>query len=626
MQIQESGIAMRTPAPVVPRTETWRFVVVCVAFLVGMFGVFVLPWFVPVSSVPVDAESWSAGFNNTVAVAAALAAALAIAAAGFPGARASVRIFAAPAERTRVAWWAVALASVAFVFQGVVLALSGAVVGDAAFHLDRAANVLAGGRLFVDVEYPYGPGLLNAVIAAGRLATGAGFLPRVGYYALFTLVMVASMLVLALVLGRLDMSRGLKTALFAMFALLLWAFEGQYAGIQFGFVRYLGALAALAVLREIVRTERGTGGLEIAWRTVAAAGLAAVVLAISPDAGIAYALAGFVVLIPLTVGAARRWALVAGHAAGVALPFVLLGPALLRSLALFGGGFGLFPVLPGPTTLLLLGALWYVAWETGPLARVPERIDRAFTWGVLLAIVALLPSALGRADFSHVLFAGTGLVLVAAALLSQRSRRSARLAVTMTAAVVALVLVANAWWFFVQPAWQTIIAAQRAGWLSQDSARTSLVALGVTDEEAAVFASEIASGAPVADPWPPTTVGRMFAPLGFVDDYGWVLAANGSLAPDFYRRLQNLGTDEQWQGLRARILASDLLIVPTSRYHAGPQPAMALSLLETWRLYQLPIAIDFRRPRLTHEKDLFDALAGYAPVERIAVYTVLRRR
>jgi len=37
------------------------------------------------------------------------------------------------------------------------------------------------------------------------------------------------------------------------------------------------------------------------------------------------------------------------------------------------------------------------------------------------------------------------------------------------------------------------------------------------------------------------------------------------------------------------------------------------------------VDISFRRPRLTREKELFQVLAGYAPVERVGAYTVLKR-
>lgn len=624
MDADQLTINVRAPVLNPPRAETWRWWVAGVGFVLGMVGVFLLPWFVPVSSTPIDAESWSAGFNNTVAVVSALLAAVMIGVAGFPGARAGVRIFSPAAERVRMPWWPVALASAMFVVQACVLAVSGAVVGDAAFHLDRAANVLAGGRLFVDVEYPYGPGLLSAVIWAGRLATAVGFQPRVGYYALLAAVTVSSMLLLALVLGRLDMPKGLKIGLFATFALLLWLFENQYAGVQYGFVRYLGALGALVVLRELVRTEAGTGRLGIAWRAVVAALLAVVTMMVSPDAGIAYALAATVVLIPVSIRSPRRWYILAGHVAGMALLVVVMGGDALRSLALFGGGFGLFPVVPGPSTLILLAALWFVAWETGPLAHAADRIERAFHVGVVLTLVIMLPSSLGRADYNHVFFAGLGTILVAATLLSQRKAWAARTAVGVTAGAVGLAVIANAGAFFLQPAQVAVIAASRTGLVANREIPSALVDLGASSSHARELASQVASGTDLGASGPPQTQGALFAPLGFVDDYGWILAREERLSPDFYRRLSNLATDADWEKLKRRILASPLLIVPTSRYNAGPQPAVAFDAAETWRLYQLPVGIEFKRPRLTHEKELFETFAGYGPVEQVGGYTVLR--
>ena len=386
--------------------------------LAAVLLVFILPLFVPLKPMQAVSASYLAGFNNSVATAlAALLSGLAFGLTlwlrrrrGLPLLRLEMRQNE-PLGRGFITGVTLVSATVLAICAWMVVASHLRYLGDAGYIIEQATAERETGRaLYTQLEFAYGPLLILPEIWVSELL---GCSVTVAYYLTFVLESSLGLLALAYVLNAVPMRTSLRKAAFALLAI---GAITPHLGMNYTFFRFVSPLAVLL----------GATGTRSLPRCVLLLSLGEVaVVLISPELG--FALAAGVV----TFGLLRAWEDGWRWLLAAVLPVAVLGTLLLTlgrpflaMAATFSRGALNLPVGPYPHILVFLFALvWLVPFG---LARFPQL--RGFLGSRLLALyavsLAFLPAALGRCDPLHVLFNGTGVLVLSLVGVSGSSRRA----------------------------------------------------------------------------------------------------------------------------------------------------------------------------------------------------------
>jgi hypothetical protein len=654
--------------------------------LLAVGTVFVLPWWLPPSGGPVVSESWTLGFGNRWAVVGLLAAvalatglrwwrsrhqpdaAPAVAwlvpheapVAGEPATHAGTADLAASpqaasgsqAERgieqqvvagsraARERWWErpqrVALV-VSLAYGLLVLAfhllIDGADYAESGYFQRRLRAVLAGARLWTDLEFVYGPLLL----APQLLLATWGASPRLAYDLTFAAASLGGILLCGRLLAACRLAPGARAALWI--AVAAAAFD-LGTGVNYTLLRFLAPLAVVLAGLDWLRAAAAGAP----WRFVLALGAVStgsvgLGTAFSPEVGIAGGVAAF------AAGAAVAWrrplvvgvGLLASALVLAALSTQLPEP-FLAGFRAFAAGAHQLPVWPAPHNLLLVAAVLLVlpALGAGVLGRGPQAERWRGAWAALAAwAVVLLPGALGRADATHALFYGLVPLVGALVYLASRGRRAFLLGLT---AFVAVFVVGNqgmTLWLgrgqLLAEAW----ASFGPGIVDQPDRMASVRAwasrLGLPAER---VERALARGVRPGLPEPLIdAVNQCFlvaTPLGVDEHVEADLRHRRRFAAAYFLDDHNLVTPADLQRKLGDLGAADCALVPVAAGGGGfgvygDDPAAVESFLRRRLLY--PLAYRPLRPAFAPRREILRVLErDWSEVTRVGEWRLLRPR
>ena len=403
--------------------------------LLAPSAIFVLPYFVPVA--PAFAESYLFGFNNRAALLLVLALVTLLGVLSWRGvirlpqlpdllpphsAPGSSRSPGRPALAASLA--ATTILSITFF----ALLRAGHGAGDAIYFLDRIGLVAQGLRPFHDFEFVYGPLQLYLPWLVARLLHCSLF---DGYGLVWGLSTLLGLVALWLSIRWLDLPSPGKRSTFLILAAILGS-ELLSFGLNYNPLRYTAPIACLLFVERLSRSDRPSFATDRS-TILAAAAAAIILLGLSPEVGVAFCIAILCFLPARRLALRQPWATFA-FALAAAFALIFLAAAhlgIFETMRSFSAGAFNLPLLPGPHILLFLSALAVITiWLTARSHR-----SRLVSPVALLALYSLgmLPGALGRCDWAHVLGYELGIVLVALLLLaaSPWSRRLSQAALVL---------------------------------------------------------------------------------------------------------------------------------------------------------------------------------------------------
>ena len=391
--------------------------------LATCMGVFVLPFLSPARYFQGVSASNLAGFNNEVAAlaAASLGTLVFFLALKWPQIVGQDRVELAAElqaqEQGRISRRLVG--AVALLWGGAVLLFGLTIIWlgvryeyDWGYFLNRISTHADFGRkLYSQMEFPYGPWLLEFPIAV-RAILSPFHVPTAGAY-LVTLVLevMAGLLLLAYLINHLPMSKRWRAV---MFLLLSAGMMVGNMGPNHTFVRFAPQLVFLVLAWKCQR------GWEAALWIFAGQ---AVCLGLSPEIGFAFLLGSFTFALYSYFTRGRSWAwAVAAPIASAMLFLVIEGWPYLNRVGSSAHGAYSFPVEPLPFILVFLFALvWLVPVSLARFFR-QRRAEAPMLTALYLMSLALLPAAFGRADPVHVYWNGLSALLLSAVAISSRPR------------------------------------------------------------------------------------------------------------------------------------------------------------------------------------------------------------
>ena len=365
--------------------------------LAALFAAFVLPFCVGARQQPVYSATYPVGAENRAATLALAVLSLAVlfwAAWRRRAAADSPR----PLLRPRTFVIGALVASLWTLLLGLAVAHAHLRFGESAYFLERMRDMAASsGRIYADVEFPYGPLLLLPPVWLAR----AGIPLAAGYFGSLVLLNGLGVLMTGYVLNRLPLSHSVRSFLF-------WAFVFEQcnplAGANYSLGKFMLPFAVL--LWGIARQSSWT-------RLLALTGGQWLTVMVSPELGVGLG-AGIVAWALLTTLHTRRASTLLAAltpVAGYLLFFAGYGRGFLDRLANASSGALNLIIEPLPHILVLLAALALLA----PLAvgrRLRLAAEGPLLGGVYLLALGLLPGALGRSDPLHVFFNGFGFLLL----------------------------------------------------------------------------------------------------------------------------------------------------------------------------------------------------------------------
>ena len=382
--------------------------------------IFIAPFFVPLA--PAFSESYLFGFSNRAALALTL---LLFAGVGWlswsgrlhfqlletPSDLPHPKTIPQPSRRALLVSVLLAIGLSAIFF---LLTRGGHGVGEAVYLLDRVGLLAQGLRPYRDFEFAYGPLQLFGPWLASRLL----HLSLTDGYGLFWLLSTClGLLALWFAVRWTDLPSQGKPATFCLLALILGA-EIFGSGVNYNPLRYA---APLACLLAVYKVSRRNGALLRGFdrSTILTAMLSAgLLLGLSPEVGIVFCIAVLCFLPARRRAVGELWVQFALSLA-TAFAVILFGAArmgVFETMKGFSAGGQNLPLLPGPHVLLFFAAFAVVlVYVTNPHHR-----ERLFSSTALLAFYSLgmLPGALGRCDWAHVVGYELGIFLAALLLLT----------------------------------------------------------------------------------------------------------------------------------------------------------------------------------------------------------------
>ncbi|MGC2160835.1 MAG: hypothetical protein WA634_02900 [Silvibacterium sp.] len=414
-----SPLPKNDPAPLLPDQDqpgNHRLAKVLLALAIAAltaFCVFVLPFFFPLSH-PSFSVSYTAGFNNKVAVVAtAMISLIALTAAWrfnlFPP---SPQI----EDRSRIPLWMLCVsiaACVAFTAAlGWMLCKTQIASNDDLYFLEYMDDIVRyHQRIYSGFSFNYGPLLLYFPIWVYAFLRHFHVGIQGSYYVALALAEAAGQVLLYLTLESLPLSRKIKVAAFWIFTIGALC---PALGMNYTFVRFLAPFSTLLF------ASRAKNPTVLALFFLFGEMLQ---LAISPELGLAFAAGACFYALCLTLQ--KGWAWIPAIAApplGVGVFLAIAGKQYLNSIGMFSkGGYNLV-IEPLFYILFFLAAVvWLIPLMLA--GKFKERRPEAVLMASLFIVcLGLLPPALGFCDLLHVFFNGAGLYLLAIVAISAYRR------------------------------------------------------------------------------------------------------------------------------------------------------------------------------------------------------------
>jgi hypothetical protein len=280
--------------------------------------------------------------------------------------------------------------------------------GEACYAINRVQMLAAGFRPYTSFEWVYGPAHLYVPILLAHLAHGSVVN---GYYLWWFSQWLIGTAMLWATLHLLDLPLLHRKTIFVC-ALLTLLPGIKEEGAGYTPTRTIGSaffIVLVAYLR--TRTENST--------IISIASLLCVLaaFAISPEQGIAVLVGLLLWFALLTFQKPRQFslgALITFLTGGAVITSLCLGLGEFKTLvALSQGGYWL-PLLPSPTNMVILAA--YVAATCAALTVLHARRVESVAVPLFFTGFALLPAAMGRCDFGHLLLAAPAVLLGIAAI------------------------------------------------------------------------------------------------------------------------------------------------------------------------------------------------------------------
>ncbi len=392
---------------------------ICVAIsLLTGFGVFLIPFFFAPTH-PALSASYTAGFNNRVAVVfAALAALLTFLLTWryevFPpsSAKKDRNPIALPALFANMA-----VCTVFTSFLGGILTRAQVAYNDNLYFLEYMDQVTTYHlHIYKDFSFLYGPALLYFPLAVQAVLRPLHIGLQGSYYVALTLMQLLGIVLLYFTLGALPLSKKIRTTTLCLFTICVLC---PLLGLNYTLVRSLLPFSTLLF------ASRARSPLPLACLFFFGEALQ---LSVSPELGVAFAAGAcfFAACRALREGPVFIPAILAPLLA-VAAFIAMIGKAYLTSIAKFSSGCLNLVVEPLPYILIFLFALVWLVPRM--LARAIKRRehDALLMSSLFVVCLALLPAAFGRCDPLHVFFNGAGLYLLAAVAINPFNEVARRL-------------------------------------------------------------------------------------------------------------------------------------------------------------------------------------------------------
>lgn len=290
------------------------------------------------------------------------------------------------------------------------LTRSGQGFGEAIYILNRVGLLAQGLRPYRDFEFVYGPLQLYGPYFAARLLHLS---LTEGYFLVWWMSALAGLAMLWGAIRLLALPAAGKRASFLVMASLLGT-SALSAGLNYNPLRYAAPFFCLMLVDWLAR---GSGGRRAAVVLASFGGAEVLLLGLSPEEGLVFALAVPIYLVVgLVMGQGlrgERWGSVLAALVGVSGGVLLVASRMgvFETMKQFqAGAFGL-PILPGPQIVVLFGAMAIV------VVAVVGGLVRRRAWDVagllLLYGCGMLPAALGRCDWIHVIGYEAGVIVCA---------------------------------------------------------------------------------------------------------------------------------------------------------------------------------------------------------------------
>lgn len=373
-------------------------------------GVFVLPFFFPPAHIA-QSGSYTAGFNNRIAVLAAGAACVLtfLWAWWFDTPREYLRGERHGKIPLPVLFACLAVCGGFTGYLGWMLTRSGVDYNDNLYFLEfMHAAIDFHLRIYRDFSFLYGPALLEYPVAVARFLRPFGVGMQGSYFVALALFEMGGVVLLWATVERLPLSRNSKIA---ALCILTAAVLCPLLGLNYSLIR------ALLPFSTLLFTSRIRRPLPMA---VAFAFGEVVQLLFSPELGVAFAAGACVYACGMAVTMRRRtWLLAAiSPVLGAGVFIAIAGRQYLDSMGAFSKGCLNLVVQPLPYMLLFLfSVVWLNPVMLGGM-RQQRRGDALLMSSLFVTSLGMLPVALGRCDPLHVVFNGVGMLLLSGVALS----------------------------------------------------------------------------------------------------------------------------------------------------------------------------------------------------------------
>jgi hypothetical protein len=268
-----------------------------------------------------------------------------------------------------------------------------------------------GRKLYSQMEFPYGPWLLEFPIGVRAILSPFHVSTAGAYLLTLVLQVMAGLLLMAYLINHIPMSKSWKAVIFLLLSVGMMVGN---MGPNHTFVRFTPQLVFLVVAWKCKR------GWEAALWIFAGE---TVCLGLSPEIGFAFLVGSFAFALYCCFTKGRTWAWAAAAPIVSAMVFLTIeGRPYLTRLGGSAQGLYSFPVEPVPFVLVFLFALvWMVPLCLARFFR-QRKAEAPMLAALYLMSLALLPAAFGRADPGHVYWNGLSVLLLSAVAISSRPR------------------------------------------------------------------------------------------------------------------------------------------------------------------------------------------------------------
>jgi hypothetical protein len=287
--------------------------------------------------------------------------------------------------------------------------------GESYYLIDRIWLLDMGRVPYRDFEFVYGPAQLYGPLFLHKVLHLA-IAPA--YYLFWAMSYLFGAYFLFKCVDEVEFPAATKPTIFALlFAAGLFGIIRM--GTNYTFLRYVLPIYLVIKLNSRFREMRSAGILRDVLLCTASCGI---LLLLSPETAVAYALASLCICVFCRIEDARKRSITAGvlviaYAAIFGIAFKM---RVLDAMLADGGGAINFPILPSPTILVYFAALFICVCYL--YRRMLDRMMEDGTLGLVFFSIPMAAAALGRCDPSHVFWNGLAAFLAGLLFLTAHKR------------------------------------------------------------------------------------------------------------------------------------------------------------------------------------------------------------